>query len=65
MAVRFDTTQFQFAHGRAPRGFGQWAFDFGTGPEFVPTGACSFADARKWAVRRARVLNVRTVQVCT
>ena len=26
MKTQFDTTQYQFSHGRKPRGQGQWAF---------------------------------------
>ncbi len=26
--MRFSTTRFEWAHGRKPRGFGGWAFDF-------------------------------------
>ena len=26
MKTRFDTTQYQFSHGRKPRGRGRWAF---------------------------------------
>lgn len=29
MTVRFDTTEFQAAHGRTPRGRGRWGFSFG------------------------------------
>lgn len=28
MAVRVSTSAFEFAHGRAPRGRGGWAFEF-------------------------------------
>lgn len=45
IVVRFDTTRFEFNHGHPPRGTGSWAFDVGTGPEFVPTS--TFTEAKR------------------
>ncbi len=63
-SVRFTTEAFQFAHGRMPRGFGYWAFDFGQGPVFAPS-SMNFGDAKDWARSHARSLNVRVVAVCS
>ena len=53
MRVQVSTTQFQFAHGRAPRGQGRWWF-FGVGDQdgwcFSFTGTYSEAKA---AARKA------------
>jgi len=45
IVVRFETTRFEAAHGRRPSGYGSWAFDVGTGPEFVP--ASTYTDAKR------------------
>ena len=47
--IEFCTREFLFSHGRAPRGYGSWAFDFGAGPVFAPTG--TYAEAKAWATR--------------
>lgn len=55
--IQFDTTDYQFAHGKAPRGSGQWAFTFVV-DGMIPTRQgepeiCwhtgSFADAKRSA----------------
>ena len=56
MAVEFNTTDYVFSHGRAPRGVGAWAFSFVRHPEmdqmFWVNG--SFAEAKR--VMRARAV---------
>lgn len=50
---QFDTTEYEFAHGRAPKGRGSWAF-FPEGSDtsdvsnavFAPAG--TFTEARRW-----------------
>lgn len=71
-SVLVSTNQYQWAHGKAPRGFGLWAFFFsfrgGRGgtvdPWFAP-GPCSFADARKAAVAEAARRGFDFVQVAS
>ena len=29
MTIHFSTTEFEFSHGRKPRGYGYWGFFFG------------------------------------
>jgi hypothetical protein len=58
MTVEFSTTEFEFAHGKKPRGTGQWAFFFdGDSEPMWFTG--SFANAKKsamaWAVTKGHV----------
>jgi len=46
MSKTFSTTQFELAHGRKPRGWGQWAFiNKSTGETFFSTG--TFTEAKK------------------
>ena len=60
--VRVETTEFQFAHGRMPRGRGRWMFAFGRGEAtFAAEG--TFAEARAAAVREARRVGADTVRV--
>ena len=55
-AVRVETNRYERAHGKKPRGFGQWAFyfdDMGGEPIWVPK-AMSYSDAVKWAKGEAK-----------
>jgi hypothetical protein len=58
VTVRFNTTEFEFSHGRRPRGFSYWGFFFGDAKRtenvwFVPN-VCNFADAKKAAREEAK-----------
>jgi hypothetical protein len=46
--IEFSTTQYQFSHGKQPRGYGYWGFFFDgeSEPQFY-TG--KFSDAKKTA----------------
>ena len=65
--MEIETRQFEFAHGKKPRGVGQWAFRF-NGPnsnastEFAP-GTLSYAEGKKWARLRAKELRAYSVTV--
>lgn len=54
-AVEFNTRPFEFAHGRAPRGYGSWAFSHkrnadSLDPEMIWTPyAMSYGDAKRYA----------------
>ena len=62
--VRVSTSDFRFSHGKSPRGFGGWVFEFNHAfVERAPTG--SFAEAKKWAINRAVQLGTTTVEVCS
>lgn len=62
--TRFETREFQWAHGRTPRGHGSWAFQaldgFGrkTG-QVVFVDDSSFGDAKRQAVARLTAANGR------
>ena len=65
--VHFSTDWYQFAHGRKPRGFGAWAFQYvdgdgkHTGQAFWFTG--NFGDAKKAAAAHFANLNRYSVVV--
>lgn len=55
--VEFNTSDFQFSHGRAPRGFGSWAFFFERNAPVEQAfwvHQATFAAARKAAAQEAR-----------
>lgn len=60
MRVDFATTEFEFSHGRQPRGFGSWAFSLERNPDVsspagpaeggvIWTHSCSYTEAKKAA----------------
>jgi len=66
MAIQVSTEQYQFAHGKAPRGEGQWAFSFEEHIIFTPwapnyTSAVAHA---KRIVRRDYRVQDGTISVC-
>ena len=58
MSIEFSTTEFEFAHGKKPRGQGQWAFFFDEEREPMWFNG-SFSQARQfamaWAVTKGHV----------
>lgn len=50
----FDSTPYEFSHGRAPRGRGSWAFLPAGANEADPNayvwvpGSCTFSEAKRW-----------------
>lgn len=61
--VEVVTSEFEFSHGRAPRGFGSWAFEIGCGREIFWVHQSRFAPARAAAVREARRVGENMVTV--
>lgn len=62
--VKVRTSRYEFAHGKKPRGFGQWAFFFHPQEDdslqaFWHSG--SYSDAKKAAQQEARRRNVQEV----
>lgn len=53
-SFQFDSTGFELAHGRAPRGRGSWAFLPAGANEADPDayvwapGSCTFTEAKRW-----------------
>lgn len=72
MRINFNTTQYEFSHGRKPRGYGGWAFVVTEGspePVWAP-GSMTFADAKRWVTAHVRSVApadfpVVHVEVCT
>ena len=61
--VRVETTQYQGAHGRMPRGRGLWFFAFDRGVEATFAATGTFAEARSAAVVEALRVGAHTVRV--
>lgn len=67
-AITVSTDNYEFVHGRAPRGVGSWAFYLGGAgrwlaePVFAP-GMMSYGQAKAWAVREARAQGLTEVVV--
>lgn len=51
LTLRFDTTDFEFSHGRTPRGRGGWLFafvrDFDVATDRLVNANGTFAEAKK------------------
>jgi hypothetical protein len=71
--MTISTTNYEFTHGRKPRGKGYWAFRFqkdmadGTAKEsveFAPS-EMQYADAKRWAIQTAKANGVSRVAVAT
>ena len=53
MTFDFDTREYSFSHGKEPRGYGSWAFEFeGKEPVWAPTS--THADAKRWVRQHIR-----------
>ena len=68
--VEFITTEYQFSHGRTPRGRGSWAFQVGSTIFWatsevngVRSSSMTYSEAKRIAADRARAAGVRRVQV--
>jgi hypothetical protein len=71
--MTINTSNYEFTHGRKPRGKGYWAFRFqkdmadGTADEsvvFAP-GDMKYAEAKRWAIQVAKANGVSRVAVAT
>ena len=51
MAIIFSSSEYQREHGKAPKGYGRWGFEF-EGREFWATG--TLTDAKKETVAEIR-----------
>lgn len=60
--VRVGTEMFEFAHGKKPRGRGQWVFE-SNGEQFVAPCCASFGEAKRAAVAWAASRGFMDVQV--
>jgi len=63
MKVEFRTHEYEWSHGKQPRGYGYWAFSFpGTQADFFWFQG-SYSDAKKAAKDEARRRNFAEVKV--
>jgi len=67
----FDTTDYEFAYGRKPRGRGGWAFSFERNPDVLTdaviwTPGMTYAEAGRWLTTElTRRVTEGTVYVLT
>lgn len=64
--VRFNTTQYVFNHGKAPRGFGLWMFQIVVGGSTLTrssTGCMSYTHAKFEIAAKAKELGATEVRV--
>lgn len=60
--IEFSTREYEMAHGKQPRGYGQWAFFLDDDPEpFWALG--SFAKAKKMALVYGITKDARRIRV--
>lgn len=58
-----STSQYEFAHGRQPRGTGTWAFFFDRNTQAFWVPNASYSEARRQAVQAARAGGYSRVEV--
>lgn len=51
-AIRAETNSYLGVHSKKPSGSGSWAFEIGGKTHFAP-GPMKYADAKKWAKKKA------------
>lgn len=57
MAIRIETTMYEFAHGRKPKGRGSWVFDVPTNDgraDVMAPSMLSFSEACAWVRQTLR-----------
>jgi hypothetical protein len=59
-AVNIDSSKYVRAHGKQPKGSGQWGFEIKGEEVFTPT-AMTYADAQKWAKEEGKKAGAITV----
>lgn len=70
MTVRFDDREYRFSHGKAPRGYGSWAFQVDGTIHWAPAPS-TLAAAKVWMKNHLKTLapadfrGAVTVEVCT
>lgn len=56
------TSEYVFAHGKNPKGFGNWMFRLGVGLYFQ--SRTTYGEAKKFALKEANRLGVLYVKLC-
>lgn len=62
MAVRVDTTAFEFSHGHKPKGWGNWWFGLGGAGQICIQGM-TYSKAKVQAIKRAKEADVCEISV--
>ena len=60
-----NTTEYQFTHGRKPRGQGSWAFECGVEVVFFATSNQTYTAALREARAFAASRNLTVTKVCS
>jgi uncharacterized protein DUF2786 len=65
MRIEFETCDFEFAHGRAPKGRGSWVFSVWRYPGYdrcisVP-GSTTYTEAKRWMRQACRAFGISDV----
>lgn len=64
--MTIDTTEYEFSHGKKPRGTGSWAFMFRRNgawtTEFAP-GQLTYSAAKAWAKQNGKRLGADSIAV--
>lgn len=60
--VTVDTSKYENAHGKKPRGVGGWAFEI-KGKELFAPGSLPYEKALSWAKEQAQKVNATMIKV--
>jgi hypothetical protein len=63
MTVRFDTASYVRSHGKQPKGWGGWAFEFQGEADYRFYPASTYTGAKKAATADAKAAGVTVVHV--
>jgi hypothetical protein len=63
MAVEVNTTEYEFSHGKKPRGYGYWAFQVGRNPEPFFAKGGTYSEAVREAKQHAASVRAAVVKV--
>lgn len=61
--VEVSTTNYEFVHGRKPRGSGRWVFEIEGFPQCPATFTGTYTEAKRAAVTQATHLGAQRVSV--
>jgi hypothetical protein len=63
--TRIDTALYVLAHGRAPKGFGYWAFESANEPHLTYRFRGTYSEAKRAAISWAKANNHAVLFVCS
>ncbi len=62
MAITISTVNYEFSHGKKPRGFGHWYFEF-SGTDRTRFYQGNYGEAKKNAIAQAKVWGCSEIKV--